>query len=129
MMNKKRRKGQDSQSQAQEHPKAVFPVLGAGHNPTLAVCIKRKRRRPKSTTQDKYYSAAASNFNLSLLPREIIFNILLLLPASILQDIIRLVCKDWYARVTDPLFTPCRLHRRLLVFISLFKTEACSMLS
>ncbi|XP_057249131.1 remorin 4.2 isoform X2 [Beta vulgaris subsp. vulgaris] len=56
--------------------------------------------------------------------------------ASILQDIISLiVCKDWYAIVTYPLllgntfFTPCRLHRCLLVSISLFKTEACSMLS
>ncbi|XP_074309945.1 uncharacterized protein LOC141644342 [Silene latifolia] len=38
------------------------------------------------------------------LPSEIIFNILLFLPAKVLHQVVRYVCKQWYDIVNDPRF-------------------------
>uniref|UniRef100_A0A803ML53 KIB1-4 beta-propeller domain-containing protein n=1 Tax=Chenopodium quinoa TaxID=63459 RepID=A0A803ML53_CHEQI len=78
-----------------------FQVSGAGKNQTLAACSKRPR------TVDKY-----SAFNLPI-PSEIIYHILLLFPASVLQEIVRFVCKEWNAIINDPLFIRAHLLQSL----------------
>ncbi|XP_021750690.1 uncharacterized protein LOC110716385 [Chenopodium quinoa] len=76
-------------------------VSGAGKKQTLAACSKRPR------TVDKY-----SAFNLPI-PSEIMYDILLLLPASVLQEIVRFVCKEWNAIINDRLFIRAHLLQSL----------------
>ncbi|XP_074289873.1 uncharacterized protein LOC141615399 [Silene latifolia] len=45
------------------------------------------------------------------LPREIIFNILIHVPADILHDVVRYVCRQWFEIVRDPDFV--RVHRQI----------------
>uniref|UniRef100_A0A803NDY3 F-box domain-containing protein n=1 Tax=Chenopodium quinoa TaxID=63459 RepID=A0A803NDY3_CHEQI len=61
-----------------------------GKYPTLAPCSKRP------------------SWSWSI-PREIMFHIFLFLRASLLQEIVRFVCKEWNAIISDPLFIRAHL--------------------
>ncbi|XP_021767364.1 uncharacterized protein LOC110731788 [Chenopodium quinoa] len=90
-----------AQEQAAREGRNVKEVSGAGKNRTLAACSKRPR------TVDKYSAFISS------IPSEIMHHILSLLPASVLQEIVRFVCKEWNAIITNPLFIRAHLLQSL----------------
>ncbi|XP_074306685.1 uncharacterized protein LOC141641944 [Silene latifolia] len=51
------------------------------------------------------------------LPREIIFNILINIPAQVLLEVVRHVCKQWYDIVSDPLFAKAHCQKSSLGFL------------
>ncbi|XP_074306679.1 uncharacterized protein LOC141641939 [Silene latifolia] len=81
----------------------------------------KKRKTATTTTMDalkilpprqhRYPTRYKLRHDTPYLPREIIFNILLFVPAKVLHEIARYVCKQWYDIVSDPLFitTHCRI--------------------
>ncbi|XP_074319244.1 uncharacterized protein LOC141656303 [Silene latifolia] len=74
-----------SSSLSQEKPR----VNDKAKDRVFARC-KRKQRKRHTRVMD--------------LPREVIFNILLLLPAKLLHEVVRYVCKQWYDIVSEPFF-------------------------
>ncbi|KAK9755265.1 hypothetical protein RND81_01G013600 [Saponaria officinalis] len=77
----------------------------------------RKRKTATATTTtatgSHRYPTRWKNKRYALfdVPREIIFNILLLIPAKLLHDVVRYVCKQWFDIVSDPVFV--RVHRQM----------------
>ncbi|XP_074318934.1 uncharacterized protein LOC141655775 [Silene latifolia] len=61
---------------------------------------KNKVSAPSKRKRDREKRRARINY----LPKEVIFNILRFLPAKLLQDVMRYVCKQWYDIVSDPFF-------------------------
>ncbi|XP_059670539.1 uncharacterized protein LOC132316059 [Cornus florida] len=49
-------------------------------------------------------------FSIPFLPEEIIFNILLWLPAEVLYNVMRYVCRDWYNMISDSGFIKAHLQ-------------------
>lgn len=56
-------------------------------------------------------SEKSKNRNIPLLPEEIIFSILVWLPADILYNVMRFVCRNWYNTICDPVFIKEHLSR------------------
>ncbi|XP_074309957.1 F-box protein At3g08750-like [Silene latifolia] len=74
-------------------PKEVSRIEGRGKHQVFVPCKTRKKER-----------------NILSLPRDIIFNILILIPATVLHQVVRYVCKQWNDILNDPRFikTQCQ---------------------
>ncbi|XP_074318935.1 uncharacterized protein LOC141655776 [Silene latifolia] len=65
--------------------------LGCRHNSRSSLSQEKRKRRKRHT-------------RVMDLPIELIFNILLFLPAKLLQEVVRYVCKQWYDIISEPSF-------------------------
>ncbi|XP_074318936.1 uncharacterized protein LOC141655777 [Silene latifolia] len=60
--------------------------------------------RVDDKAKDRVFAPCKRYTRVMDLPREVIFNILLFLPAKLLQEVVRYVCKQWYDIVIEPSF-------------------------
>ncbi|XP_074321419.1 putative F-box protein At3g52320 [Silene latifolia] len=67
------------------------------HNSTSSLSQERR-------VDDDHVKHKETHTRIIYLPKDVIFNILLFLPAKHLQEVVRYVCKEWYDIVSDLFF-------------------------
>ncbi|XP_074318930.1 uncharacterized protein LOC141655771 [Silene latifolia] len=76
-------------------------MMKTGVPPTHRYPSRSKLGRHNSSQEPKVEDKAKDRV---FVPKEVIFNILLFLPAKLLHDVVRYVCKQWYDIITDSFF-------------------------
>ncbi|XP_074318931.1 F-box protein CPR1-like [Silene latifolia] len=79
--------------------------------PTLSKLGRHRHNSHSSLSQEPRVDHKAKDKVINDLPREVIFDILRFLPAKLLYEVVRYVCKQWYDIVSDPSFV--RAHYQM----------------
>ncbi|XP_071930381.1 uncharacterized protein [Coffea arabica] len=86
-------------------PRRAHKRVGWCASGSLRQC-KRHNLRPRTNDQKKQKRSS-----IPYLSPEIIFNILVYLPADILYNVVRYVCREWYKIISSPTFVDAHLQK------------------